>query len=73
MAETVGIWRDGDRRGFLFLPGGYGGPVVPLEGLAGAILATGEQSRELVLYREEVELRRVPLVLRMGAIVDVDL
>ncbi len=73
MAETVGVWRDGEKRGFLILPGGYGGPVVPLEGLAGAILATGEQSRELVLYRGDVELRRVALALRLGAIVDVDL
>jgi hypothetical protein len=73
MAETVGVWREGGRRGFLVLPGGYGGPVVPLEGLAGAILATGERSQELVLYRGDVELRRVPLALRLGAIVDVDL
>jgi hypothetical protein len=72
-ADMLGVWCDSGQRGFLYLPGGYGGPVVPIEGLQEVILATGERARELALYRAGVELRRVPLQLSQDCIVDVEL
>jgi hypothetical protein len=72
-ADRVGVWRDAERRGLLILPGGYPGPVAPIAGLEGQILATGELSRAIALYRGDVELRRVPLLLEEGVAVDVDI
>src|SRR5688572_23252758 len=72
-ADTLGVVRANDSNCFLYLPGGYGGSRVPLDGLQDQTIATSETARFLVLFRSGAELRRVPLGFEGDVVLDVEL
>lgn len=63
-ADAVGVMTPREEHGFLSLPGGYGGGVVPLDAIGEQALAAPEDAVYAVLYKGGVEIKRVSMELR---------